>query len=519
MNISLPAQLEHVKSGPGWPRSGHLCNLSVTGACMTISGSIEKFEPEVLIRLTVPVSLHAKTSTSPGPKAEYALRGTVVWVRPDHSSSAWTKEGGRASSVRVGIWFRPGQEEDRGRLATLVGSMMASPMRMAGRSEKTSILTALLDCNTAEGKRLSLCHDFPRDPLAPGSPVAVIVPNFGETKRHYIALAYYLAANGYQVLRYDHPDHPGESEGSALKPTLTGFSQALRTVLEFAERQWPVSPLTVIAAGMSGRVAVKTLPSFKKVRLLVLLNGVFDVQASLLNAHQEDLLQMFTEGTRRGVTNILGQNIDSDLFLDDAIRGGFANFQTTLRDAEQLKTEIALFSPKEGLWVNREHLHQLQQALRSSPIQWFVYPDDLPHSMEYPEQNRAMLRQTVDCVTERLYPLASASQVREPSWQIILQQQQLESGRIRALHWLSRARMRSFWADYLNHFDQFVNFPDYWKMLDDAHRALQLNGEHKFLDAGCGNGNFGLFLMVTESYASRQKTPGLPPRYIGLDFV
>ena len=52
----------------------------------------------------------------------------------------------------------------------------------------------------AAGRRLAVCQDRLLQ-LDDSGPVAVVSPGYGETKRDYITLGYYLASNGFRVIR------------------------------------------------------------------------------------------------------------------------------------------------------------------------------------------------------------------------------------------------------------------------------------------------------------------------------
>ena len=81
---------------------------------------------------------------------------------------------------------------------------------------------------------------------------------------------------------------------------------------------------------------------------------------------------------------------------------------------------------------------------------------------------------------------------------------------------------RYFWADYLDHFHFILNVPEYWELLDRICRLLgEITGETLILDAGCGQGNLGEFLMIDRAYRNVRRSGGeiRAPHYVGMDFV
>ncbi|MGH7823834.1 MAG: class I SAM-dependent methyltransferase, partial [Candidatus Binatia bacterium] len=67
------------------------------------------------------------------------------------------------------------------------------------------------------------------------------------------------------------------------------------------------------------------------------------------------------------------------------------------------------------------------------------------------------------------------------------------------------------------------NIHDYWNLLETIYENLDGMGSgQRVLDAGCGNGNYGFFLLLKQTYRSRQRPQLLgmaPCFYYGMDFV
>ena len=56
---------------------------------------------------------------------------------------------------------------------------------------------------------------------------------------------------------------------------------------------------------------------------------------------------------------------------------------------------------------------------------------------------------------------------------------------------------QAFWSDYLGHFQTVGKCQDYVQLLDHVFHALgPITPGQRFLDAGCGNGNAGLFFSA-----------------------
>jgi len=114
--------------------------------------------------------------------------------------------------------------------------------------------------------------------------------------------------------------------------------------------------------------------------------------------------------------------------------------------------------------------------------------------------------------------------IRVPDPRHILNRTGEEKRRLKSSRGLDPQEERAFWKKYLEKYSYIVNLQDYWNLL---HFINQLLGNWKkgerILDAGCGIGTFGTFLLVHYLYRFMQGQPlhsRLPMvRWVGVDFV
>jgi SAM-dependent methyltransferase len=81
---------------------------------------------------------------------------------------------------------------------------------------------------------------------------------------------------------------------------------------------------------------------------------------------------------------------------------------------------------------------------------------------------------------------------------------------------------REFWERYLDHFHFIVNVPEYWHLLDRICRLMGDRDERTLvLDAGCGHGNLGQFLLIDRAYRNtcQPDSDAHVPHYVGVNFV
>jgi SAM-dependent methyltransferase len=220
--------------------------------------------------------------------------------------------------------------------------------------------------------------------------------------------------------------------------------------------------------------------------------------------------------------NVLGFNIDADRFLGDAIKAGYATLANTLQDARQIRSPVIFFAAEHDAWVALESVKAVQHALGDERVRVYLIPEALHRVQENPRKARAVFRRLVACCLEQLLPEAPARTILEPSRRAIGLQSRLERERARAHHHMAKTDMVEFWRDYLDNFHYIANVSDYWQLLDHIYRmAGSLKGGMRLLDAGCGNGNFGMFLLINQTYRLRNgAAQGAEPiQYVGVDFI
>ncbi len=521
VNLAVPLSFEPFEAFPDiGPLKALTVNLGVTGVCLRMDMPPDLLGRRVLVYLPWPEQSVPRAVNEPEKAGDRSVVGEIVWSAPD--PTARQDRGGLASSGMFcfGVRFLHPNYESQRRFVALVGHFLASREGLGEEPEPVTVTSGQRECRNAAGQRIDASHDCPEG-AGPGTPLVIIAPGFGETKREYVALAYYLASNGFQVLRYDHTNHPGDSDGDAVNATLSGMNQDLGAVIDYAKGMWPTSPIVLVARGLAGRVALKRVSQTTRVDLAILLAGVVDLQATLLAAHQEDLIITFLRGVRRGVLNVLGVNVDADRFLGDAIKEGYSDLRATLRDAEQVAVPVAFFTADRDPWVRLESVKEVQAVLRAKAIDAPHVSVVLPPFRERSRQARALCRQLVACCRERVR-LPQGGRMLEPSQRAIGRQIRIEDDRARARHRLTKADAMEFWRDCLDHFQTIANVPEYWQLLDHLYRvAGGLERGGRILDAGCGHGNFGMFLLINQAYHHR-KAPVLPTerlRYVGMDFL
>lgn len=523
VNLAVPVHVEAL-DGSSHPvrQEGFLVNLSLQGACLRLRVNPDYLGRRLVFRVLPPQGSVTQPTNPLADMPECLVMGEVLWTGPDSTIHAETPFPTSEPFVRVGLRFPALHEEHQQGLISLVRRLLTVPGRVEERAEGARLVSEFLEYRNEQGQRIAMYHDHPREPLPPGSPIVIVSPGYGETKKDYIPLAYHLASNGFHVLRYDHTNHVGESDGEIRDSTLSRMKQDLSALLNYADYRWPASPVAVVAANLAGRVALKVAAEDQRVRLLILLAGVIDVQATLQTLHQEDLISTYVRGARRGMAMFLGFNLDADKWLGDATKSGYADLRTTIRDAERIHIPVILFTAEQDDWVRVRSIKEVQTALREHSIRWSLIPEP-PHRLhEHPSKARSVFRRLSTCCLEQFYSLSLPKNVLEPAQREIDLQHKLEREQARVRHQPATGSLAPFWKDYLDHFRYIVNFPDYWHLLDQLYRQMHpLEAGARILDVGCGHANLALFLLMNQAYRERHTPSGTSSdlHYVGVDLV
>jgi ubiquinone/menaquinone biosynthesis C-methylase UbiE/alpha-beta hydrolase superfamily lysophospholipase len=384
---------------------------------------------------------------------------------------------------------------------------------------KGSIHSNRLTIEKGNGQQIQAYHDRPGNEDSTELPVVVIAPGYGETKRDYLTLAYYFATNGFRVVRYDHTNHVGESDGPHYHASLSSMKDDFQTVTRFIRDAWPHSTIIGVASSLASRVALKAEAENQAVSLLIMLMGIVNVQRSAATVHQEDIFAGYADGRYPEATNILGFNVGSQ-FLGDAITNKFVTLEHTLHDAESGNTPMIVVAAGKDAWVAPDDLQAFRKALGHRVEHWIEVPEALHRLQENPKIARETYRQVVAQCRKRA--------TMNPMHDVIQHPNRLDLGRQNREEKMALQQQGmtevgpGFWQDYLGHFQSVGKCLDYVKLLDHVFHALEpVAPGQRVLDAGCGNGNAGLFLL-------NRLQPCLPGvvqfreksiQYVGIDVV
>ncbi|MBI3885964.1 MAG: methyltransferase domain-containing protein [Opitutae bacterium] len=364
------------------------------------------------------------------------------------------------------------------------------------------------------GLKIAACLDYAGD--LRGRPWIVVAPKYGETKKNNLQIAYFLAANGLNVLRFDHTNHVGESAGDQIFFTLAGGSEDILSCGDYLQETYSVGSYTLMANSLSARTAIRAAARDTRTIHLVCLVGVVNVGYTLNQVYREDLVGGHLAGKRWGVTDILGVDIDFDSFLGSAVREKMHDLDSTRMDLDRTKARISFFPAERDTWVS---LTEVQSLLEANPNAG-CFP--IPGAMHELRENPVVAQQAFNdvvaaCVGEAYGVAREAVKLQQPDKRVLMQQNRAERDRLRESV-RTPQNETEFWSAYLKKYQTAWKIEDYQAYLAVVGRMLgEIKPGEVVLDAGCGNGMFGLWVLRALLEAARITES--PPIYVGVDLT
>jgi SAM-dependent methyltransferase len=378
------------------------------------------------------------------------------------------------------------------------------------------------ECRNQRGHAIAILDDHAADAsVPPDIPVAIISPGFGQTATDYSSFSYYLARHHLRVLRYDHTNHVGLSEGELQNLSLRGLQTDLAKVVEFVRHTWPTARVVVLASDLAARAAMKTAVDHH-IDLLVLVNPVVDVGAQLADVHGHDLISDYRFGLRRGVGNLFGLNVNIDQFVADVVAGRFPDLASTLEDARLLRSPLCLVTspaPESISLAPADLPHAFMTAIdtrtRVLSIPFPLTTQDLPAQEDHPASFRQVLDQIASALQYTLPARRPDSYFRKD----LMRQRRLESEHLRLRHDISQIGREALALAHGQQLQQLANVHEYRKLLDDLYAFLSpLDPGMTVLEAGIGQSDVARALLVNHAYRTRQRGYSSPrtPLLIGM---
>lgn len=388
---------------------------------------------------------------------------------------------------------------------------------------KERIITTRLEYKNSNGMKIVACWDHSQDGYYK-KPYIIIPPAYGETKKNSLQLGYYLAQNGFNVIRYDATNHVGESEGDVFYASVSQDKNDLITTMDFISNEMKTSQFGVVATSLGARVGIKCASQDKRIRFVICIAGVVDFRFTLMTVYNEDIIGDFLKGSPRHTYEIFGYEM-GNYFLESAVKDEYHNLETTINDIQNIDVPIVFICPEEDEWNKIEDIDKIISIFPKKKIQKLIIPKGMHTIYENFSAAKLAIYETVKaCINFTYNTSIRSEQIIEPDIKDIIEQNKIEKAWLKKYE-LTKKEEREFWSKYMNQYGALIKSNDYLQFLELI--TLQLGKIHDgdiILDAGCGNGHFGLYLIhlaLREYQSEKGGIELIPPSYIyiGVDFV
>lgn len=521
LRFTLPALLD-VTDQLGSTRrlSATVTDMSRTGVCLEIHPPPGPLSGSVTLHFT---DAHLSIpKAADGPIApDTPLPARIIWMTglpPAHRTvSAPMFE----PAIRVGLCFHALTPYAEREINRVLCQRLASD-EGAADTLRTPVISIPRECRNQRGQAIAIVDDHLRHPHTSTLPVVIIAPGYGQTATDYAALGHFLAHHHIRVLRYDHSNHLGQSEGELQHTSLRSMQTDLLKVIELVRHTWAGVPIVVIASDMAARAALKIAGEAPPLTLFVLTNLVVDLQATLQIVHAHDLVTDYRFGLRRGITNLLSLNVDLDHFVGDAIAGHFTDQGSTLEDLRLARVPLAVVttpvSPLSSLPPSDlPHAFITALGTRNRVIS---VPAALTESdITFGSQPVAAFQQILDQITSAIPCPENPVELRDQAQRSLNRQRRIEMERTRLRHNVSGVTREALRLAYLQQLPQLADLHEQWRLQDDLYRSLApLDPATLVVDLDGNHTDLARVMMVNQTYRARHRgwTQGPPPSLVEL---
>jgi SAM-dependent methyltransferase len=493
-----------------------LVNMSRGGACLQVQQAPGAVGDTLSLHFSVTGPLGPPRTHQPE-APEAVLTGRIVWMAPDHTAPSDLRQGPAGAAERVGIRFVQSSAFAEREINRVVAQHIGSSMDLEGIAGRSSIVSARRECRNARQQVIAITDDHARHQISPATPVVIVVPGFGKTQTDYLPLSYFLAANRLRVLRYDHTNHVGQSDGDMLQATLQSMQADCQTVLDFVRTTWPTASLAILAEDLGARVALRVMALTGHRALLLLGDPVLDLQATLAASLSRDVLSDHRQGVQRGVDNLWGYNVNLDHFLADALAGDYTELPTAAGDLSALTDPPLILTTRTAPPHISEPLRAALGAVGQTPVV-IPLPSDLsPQAGLYDDRYIATF---ISILKEITPSLTRSVEAGEAPLRDIERQQRLEHERTCIGHHVSQATRDALWIAHLGQLPRLNNIHEFWAVREHLYRELlPLAPSMTMLDVGCGHGDLARLIITNQIYrlSHDSAVPGSPLHYVGLE--
>jgi ubiquinone/menaquinone biosynthesis C-methylase UbiE/esterase/lipase len=503
INLSGHMEIKDPSSGDKITLQVDMMNLSDGGVTITS----DKF---------IYASVNMKLELNFNPYSEaVSASGRIVWNHSKFLDPLTSKY-----RYMYGIQFARVGDTARHQIGRFLSQQTLTREQLSERRVRTTIVSELIHFKNRDGENIVGFYDHLRNSDVSSKPFVLIPPAYGETKKEALSFSWYLVKNGFNVIRYDNTHHVGESDGEIYDTTFKRMKSDLLSALDYISALG-CENVGVVAASLSSRSAIKAASEDRRINLLICITPIIDLQNTLKMIYNYDIIAACVKDRSWISTNVLGFEVNRN-FVDTAIHDKFHDLQSTMNDLREVHIPVIFLAAQNDPWININDIKKAYDEISSRQKEIYMIPDAMHRLEENPKSVKSVKKQITRICLKYLCKQETVS-ITEPDIREMVAQNRIERQRTKYFRNQQREDEKNFWKNYLNKFKYIVNIHHYWNLLQLIFDSLgKINKGEVILDAGCGNGSFGAFLLVNVMYKNqnillRESLPLFS--YVGIDFV
>lgn len=506
--LALTARLEtplHPK--PAGRLEARVLNISRSGACLLVKEQPDVLQGSVIIHFAPAHRSDQPGSHEPG-APDTPLPARIVRSAPDPTAPGSLHATGLSHAARIGVRFHALTPYAERELIRVIRQHLIAQRTGDALSSSATVVSVPRECRNARGQAIAITDNHLRQSVEANIPTVIVAPGYGETASDYAAFSFYLAEHRFRVLRYDHTNHIGDSEGELQHTTLGSIQHDLSRVVDFVRHTWPQAPLAVLASDLAARAALKMAAQARPFDLLILVNPTIEVDSVLMAVHGHDLVSDYRFGLRRGISNLLGLNVNVDQFVGDLIAGRFVDLGSTLEDLRLVRSPLNIVTspattaaPVPPADLPHAFMTALGAQTRLVNIPTALTDQELATREYAPAAFKQMLKQIASVL-----PIPAAESGREPSApHELARQRRIEQEYTSLRHDGSQIGREALRAAHVPQLSLLGNLHEYRKLLDDLYGLMTPIEQGIILaDVGIGEGDLTRTTLVNHTYRAGQ---------------
>ena len=203
----------------------------------------------------------------------------------------------------------------------------------------------------AAGRRVVLWHSEPlAPPLGRDKPTKVVLcPGFGRRMCDLGPLTLSLSMAGCTVYRVDPLDHVGLSDGDITAYTSSATLASLTAAADVAMSR-DDRPVTLVAASLAGRPAIRLAATDQRIARLVLLVGVVHGRRTIAKIFGTDLAGLPASQLPPSVT-FDGHVVEPQWLWSDDRAHGWGSLESTISELASIDRPVAGIYASDDPWI------------------------------------------------------------------------------------------------------------------------------------------------------------------------